>query len=616
MHTGMGLSFDSATMRKSSASFSAHDIIHDTFNDLYYHPHWENEKFILTEFRLAGTDTIFRRDEPVSYIVGSGQHTNSHMINVNGYVYQAPATYYTQKQTWDLPPGFENGFNSRFSRMIELECMSCHNAFPKMVLGSSNKYESIPQGIDCERCHGPGSIHIREMTAGHVIDAQKQIDYTIVNPAKLPMQLQLDICQRCHIQGNAVLKDGKSWYDFKPGMHLSDVMNVFMPVYKGAEDEHIMASHAERMKRSKCYLVSVKLTEENTKSNPTLYTYRAAMTCVSCHNPHVSVKTTDQSQYNKICQSCHHTKSSGILPNPVVVAGECRALVSDRNKAEDNCVSCHMPKNGTIDIPHVSTTDHWIRRPVSKSEKEKIRQFVGLACINSSAVDRRTMGQAYLAYFEKFVADPAFLDSAKAYFDDSDKTLVQSAFRELIRWAFLKKDYVKVIDYINQIKSPLDSLKSVTYTNADAWTAYRVGEAYHETGQFMQAISFMQKAVELAPYELDFRNKLAGWQMDAGLNEKAEKNYRFVISENPQYVSSLINYGFLTLSVKQDVKGAQQMYQRALDLDPDNLQALLNMAGVLLFQSRTLEATIYLRRVIAIDPENTIALNLLRKINK
>ena len=36
-----------------------------------------------------------------------------------------------------LPPGYENGFNNRFNRLIELECMSCHNAFPEMVLGLS-----------------------------------------------------------------------------------------------------------------------------------------------------------------------------------------------------------------------------------------------------------------------------------------------------------------------------------------------------------------------------------------------------------------------------------------------------------------------------------------------
>jgi hypothetical protein len=51
---------------------------------------------------LAGKDTVHQRFEKVSYIVGSGQHTNSHIININGYLHQAPITFYTQKGKWDL----------------------------------------------------------------------------------------------------------------------------------------------------------------------------------------------------------------------------------------------------------------------------------------------------------------------------------------------------------------------------------------------------------------------------------------------------------------------------------------------------------------------------------
>ena len=122
----------------------------------------------------------------------------------------------------------------------------------------------------------------------------KRIDYSIVNPAKLPVVLQLDVCQRCHIQGNAVLNEGKSFFDFRPGMHLSDVMNVFMPVYKGQENEHIMASHVERLKMSQCFIQTTKKAEANPNFKNQLYPYQNAMTCVTCHNPHVSVKSDKQ----------------------------------------------------------------------------------------------------------------------------------------------------------------------------------------------------------------------------------------------------------------------------------------------------------------------------------
>ena len=120
----------------------------------------------IMEFRLDGKDTIHKRIETVDYIIGSGQHTNSHIQNVNGYFNQMPMTYYTQKEQWDLPPGFEHGFNTRFSRKIGLECMCCHNALPDFVQGSENKFSSVPEGVSCERCHGLADIHVQAAIAG------------------------------------------------------------------------------------------------------------------------------------------------------------------------------------------------------------------------------------------------------------------------------------------------------------------------------------------------------------------------------------------------------------------------------------------------------------------
>ena len=90
-----------------------------------------------------------------------------------------------------------------------MECMSCHNAYPSNVEGSLNKYHSLPEGIDCERCHGPGELHVKEKMSGVIIDTSKYIDYSIVNPKKLEKDLQFDVCSRCHLQGTTVLKNGK-----------------------------------------------------------------------------------------------------------------------------------------------------------------------------------------------------------------------------------------------------------------------------------------------------------------------------------------------------------------------------------------------------------------------
>jgi len=342
IQTGMGMSFDSASIKKSSANFTNQKPVFDSFLNLYYLPFLKNNVIYLKEYRMENKDTVYSRTEKINYIVGSGHHTNSHMVVENGYVFQAPITFYTQKGKWDLPPGFENGNNSRFNRKIGLECMSCHNAMPQLIDASENQYNELPHGINCERCHGPGQLHVQEMKKGNTVDINKKVDYTIVNPGKLSWQRQIDVCQRCHLQGNAVLKPNKSFTSFKPGMVLSETFDQFSPEYKDGED-FVMAAHAERFQKSKCFISSNKnnLNAENPK---------LAFTCISCHNPHVSVRKTNTIQFNKTCTSCHQEK-------------KCTESLAKRNKQNDNCVACHMPISGTADIPHVSVHDHYIRKP-------------------------------------------------------------------------------------------------------------------------------------------------------------------------------------------------------------------------------------------------------------
>jgi Tfp pilus assembly protein PilF len=614
IHTGMGLSFDHATRQKSSAIFSGPQVVRDTFRDFNYHVFWDHDSLYINEFRLRGKDTIYSRVEQINWIVGSGQHTNSHMTNVNGYVYQIPATFYTQKKQWDLPPGFANGFNTRFSRIIGLECMSCHNAYPKFVEGSENKFEGIPTGIDCERCHGPGGTHVREKSSGNIVDINKEIDYSIVNPAKLPIDYQLDVCQRCHIQGNAVVKEDKSFLDFRPGMRLSEVMDVYMPVFTGDNNEHIMASHAERMKLSLCYTASHDSAERFSKSNPSLMPYKYAMTCVTCHDPHVSVRLTDPEVFNDKCRTCHYANKSSSV-NPAVHAHLCTEDPLIRAKVNDNCTTCHMPKNGTIDIPHVTNTDHWIRVPVKDSTITKAKVFSTLACINNMSPSKHSRGIAFLSYFEKFSPNPVYLDSAAAYFDRSTIDSIKKNLEPLVRLEFLRKNYSSVIDYANKTEA-LNILNKSSFSNDNAWTCYRIGESFVSSGDLQSAHKYYLQAVKLAPYVPGFRIKLADTEADLNLPDQAKTNYELLLRENPKYAAAYVNYGFLCLSAFSDAKKAEVMYDKALALDPDNIQALLNKAAVLLIAGKNADALKYVQQVKRLDKTNPQALSILRNMNK
>ena len=605
--TGMGKSFDIATKAKSAGDYK-HAVIYDKFADFYYKAFWEKDSLQFLEYRLKGKDTVFKRLETVNFIIGSGQHTNSHIQSINGYLNQMPMTFYSQKQKWDLPPGFENGFNTRFTRKIGLECMSCHNNYPEFVLGSENKFTAVPEGINCERCHGPGSIHVAERQTGTKIDTSKYIDYSIVNPSKLSIDAQFDICQRCHLQGNTVLKEGKSFYDFKPGMKLSNYMTVFLPKYKNADDEFIMASHADRLKQSQCFIKSIEKSTLN-KTNK-LKPYKDAMTCVTCHNPHISVKETNANVFNDACNSCHNSNGKSKL------TCSDKAVIKNAKLKIQNCVGCHMPKSGSIDIPHVTVHDHYIRKPITKKDKQALKEFIGLYAVNEKNPSNYTKAKAYLNQYEKFDQKAYYLDSAAHYLKTTTEADLKTNINLLVQLEFTKKNYIQIIAYANKLSDTYllkTKLKTKSFSNEHAWTSYRIAESFYNSGNKERALLYFKKAVELAPFGLDFKNKLATVLASNGLVVDAEKQYQEILNEYPKHVSALTNFGYIKL-MKGDLIGCETLYLKALAIDPDYEPLLLNLAGLSAYKKDFKQSQTYLIRLLKKNPNNQQAQQALKQI--
>lgn len=554
IQTGMGQSLDHATKAKSAAIFDEHAVVYDTQNDFYYRPFWKGDSLYITEYRLEGKDTVHKRSQKIDYIIGSGQHTNSHIFSENGYFYQAPITFYTQKKKWDLAPGFEKN-NERFSRIIESECMTCHNGYPDFVQESQNKYLTVKTGIDCERCHGPGSLHVSDKRAGIMVDTSKGPDYSIVNPRRLSVELQNNLCQRCHLQGIAVLNDGKNFFDFRPGMKLSEVMNVFMPQYEGGEDKMIMASHVERMKKSDCYLNSGK------------------MSCITCHNPHVSVKFTPREQYLNACYSCHQTTSSNTLAGQAGNGAPnhgCTEKESIRAAKSNDCITCHMPRNGSIDIPHVAVTDHYIRKPaVNSMEQGRIRAFLGLQSFNNDSPDAITQARAFMEFFERYNPNAGLIDSALFYIaKQRDIETNQKQNRDNIRAYFLLNDFNKVAAYGNK----LDPAKL-----SDAWACYRVGESYYQLQQPDKALNWYQRATAIWKYALDFQSKYGICLLALNRMDEAKQVFQFILNENGNHTAANTNLGFIYMQQGQNTMAYEHM-RKAQQLDPDYEQNLINLA--------------------------------------
>ncbi|HCS20963.1 MAG TPA: pilus assembly protein TadD [Bacteroidetes bacterium] len=562
-HTGMGQSFDHATTQKSQSRFHGINPVYDKEKDFYYIPYFRNDSLFFKEYRLNSRgDTIYQREEHIAYIVGSGQHTHSHILNFNGFLYQAPLTWYAQKGKWDLPPGFENGNNSRFSRLIGEECMSCHNALPEFDFGSENKYLSVPQGIDCERCHGPGELHVQQKKAGILVDVSKEADYSIVNPRRLRWDLQVDVCQRCHLQGNTILEPGKSFHDFRPGMPLNSVMTVFMPRYEGEEEGFIMASHAQRLQKSQCFIQS------NAQSGT------MNLTCISCHNPHVSVKVTGKKVYNDACQGCHQENT-------------CTAPESHRKTKENNCVACHMPAEAPSDIPHVNVHDHYIRKPQTIKSKNK-GHFAGLYAVNNANPSAAMRIKAYLSYYEKFErGNTTLLDSAEAYLVQGGKANQE----EWIRLAYLQNDF----DALLQI--------AVTYSGRDEWTWYRIARAQLAVARYQKALISIKKALLKKPYSLDFQNEKAVILIQLEKYDEAMDVLNTLLKWQPKQAKSLCNRGFV-FETKGEVQAAKKDYLAALDLDPDYELALINMCRISLSEKDKTKAKVYLLRLQKANPNH------------
>ncbi len=582
MRTGMGESFGHATSARSDANFEKHTLIYDSLSNFYYRPFLKNDTLHIEEFRLSEEgDTLHQQIQKVDYIVGSGHHTNSHIFEENGYLYQAPITFYTQQGFWDLAPGFEGGFNSRFNRIIGMECMSCHNSLPDFVNGSENKYHSVPQGISCERCHGPGEAHVKAIQAGLRVDTATQVDYNIVNPRKLPTrELTMSVCQRCHLQGVAILKEGKGFDDFRPAMHLKEVMDVFLPEFDGNQTKFIMASQAHRMTMSKCYQAS-------------------EMTCLTCHNPHVSVRETPRQVFNNKCINCHQEEQAKQVA--------CTVLEAERIKANKNdCSGCHMPESESIDIPHVTVTDHYIRRPISEADKDKIENFIGLVNVTGGIVDDLTLAKGYLHYYESYSPQKKLLDSALYYLERSTE---KNSIKKL-------PPYVHVYYLQQNFDALIDKAKEVHITQVkDGWTAYRIGEAYLDRQHFDNARIYFKRALQDLPLNIDFRTKLGIAQLQVGKVDEAQQSFEEALREAPLHLSALTNLGFVHVK-KGNLVAAKKCYETALARDPDYVGALLNMAGLHLLRREKTAARRLLKRVQELEPANVRVGEMLKELKK
>lgn len=535
IQTGMGKSFYQPSESNIIETFDKNTVVYDTFSGYYYHPFRQGNQMFVREFKLNHNDTTYQRTEKIDYIIGSGNATRSYIINRNGYLYEVPITWYSLRRKWDLSPGYEKGQNSRFNRAVGLECMACHNGHVEFDAGTVNRFVKVALGIDCENCHGPGSEHVRKMKAGEEIDVGKHIDYSIVNPKKLAVEKSFDVCQQCHLPGTSVFKTETA---FRPAQALSEQREVFIPLKKDLNSFGI-SSHAERLRHSACFLQS-----------------KGKMTCVTCHNPHQSVHKTDKNFFTKACQKCHQPQA-------------CTEKQAVKDQVQNNCITCHMPKGGTSDIPHVRFTDHYIR----VKGKEKAIQphpvlqsaYLSFICATNPQPSDDALGKAYLLYYERHQARPELLTIAL------EKLAPESRYER-----------AKSLFYLRQYQQAFDELlPCLEKKPQDTWALFLKGELLEAMNQPVEASQTFMEVYKINPYITEAGVKEAVLGLKARPNDpqvmvQASQTLEKVLQTKPHDVSALVNLGFIRLQQNRKEE-ARRLTEKALAYEPDHPLAKRNL---------------------------------------
>jgi predicted CXXCH cytochrome family protein len=270
----------------------------------------------------------------VQFAVGSGQRGRAYLINREGYLFASPLTWYPAEGLWDLSPGYERR-NPHFGRPVTPDCLFCHSNYADHLENTINRYrEPIFRGhaLGCERCHGPGELHIKEREGGQPVPGE--VDYSIVNPKHLAPDLRESVCQQCHLQGQQrVARRGLSEFDYRPGLPWHLFVSDFVRLAEDREGKKFVGT-VEQLVSSRCFRESQGQDQ---------------LGCTSCHDPHQRPAAGEvAAYYRQRCLACHQDRG-------------CSLPVARRLEKQDHCITCHMPRTGST-FNHTSITDHRIPR--------------------------------------------------------------------------------------------------------------------------------------------------------------------------------------------------------------------------------------------------------------
>jgi tetratricopeptide (TPR) repeat protein len=542
----------------------------------------------------------------IDYVMGSGNHVRSYLHRtIRNTLIELPLARYAEKGGyWAMNPGFDHD-DPTAPRKVGYECMFCHNGYPSIPAGHDDAGAEpvytlpLPEGIDCQRCHGPGGNHVRAAQSPNA--RREDLRNSIVNPARLPAARKMEVCMQCHLETtshplpNEIRKYDRGPYSYRPGEPLA----AFMLFYdhapgRGKDDKFEIVSSVYRLRKSQCFLQS-----------------NGALTCLTCHNPHdIPHGPAAADRYDAACRQCHSV------------------IHADNHPQAGSCIGCHMPKRRTEDVAHVVMTDHLIqRRPAAnllaefpegdRKESDYFGEVVpyGGGDLGSddlytavAQVAAKTNLDAGIPRLEAAIArhQPAsavfYLQMGDAYCSTNQFAKAVGVYRQAVAREPNSSVALRRLAYAflgsGQLPQALDTLLRATQSepsDAEAW--YDLGLIQWELGKQTDALASLRKAIELDPEYADAQARLGSVLAQSGQTGLAEAAFRSALRIQPTLAIAHANLANL-LASRNDLAEAAWHYERAGGKAIDQFHYGVTLARM----NRMAEAQTHIEAALKADP--------------
>ncbi len=613
--TGMGRSLYRPTPGNTIEDYTAHPTVHNEASGLTYTMVERDGRFYQrrSEVGFGGQQTNVV-EEQIDYVIGSGNHARSYLHRgPDGRLIELPVSWYVENSGyWAMSPGYDRKGQEDFRRAISGECMLCHNGLPlkgsypeRGTSGLAVFPKEIPEGIDCQRCHGPGGAHVRAALAPNT--PAEKIRQAIVNPARLNRERQLEVCMQCHLETssslmpNEIRRYNRTIDSYRPGEQIGDYKLYFDRASVPGQGDGFEIAHAGyRLRMSACFRAS-------------------QMTCLTCHDPHQEYRiSTSTAHYVAVCQGCHQS----VVHKAALPAGT-------------DCFSCHMPKRRTDDVVHVVMTDHYIQRVKPDRDLLAPMAEAGSAPQGREAVvpyypaplPHTGENELYLATAEVkhgSASGVAHLESAilkysptapDFYFELGDGYARAGQNDEAIRW--YKEALRRKPDFRPAIKQLAAALmgkgeyaraaevlrQAVAAPPADDALFSDLGNAYLRQGMLSQAQQALRRALEVNPEQPEAQNLLGLVAVQKDDPVEAQARFRDALRSQPDFAEAHNNLGNV-LAGARDYPQAEYHFQRAVAIDPKSAEAHHSYALVLAMTQSYEQAIAQLREAIQLNPND------------